>query len=232
MVPADPGVRAPRFPLIVFDWDGTLVDSTALIVASIREACRAIGAAVPDEDRARHVIGLGLYDALHHVVPDVPPARYPELSARYREHFVARDAEIPLFAGMRDLLVELEGRGHLLAIATGKSRHGLERALEQQQIGHHFAATRCADEGFAKPHPDMLLHPAGANGCAGGRGADDRRHHPRPPTCAQCGHGGRGRHLRRPPADRSVAAGAPRHRRLRRRASRLARGPRLTGLGR
>lgn len=158
MPPADRHVRAPRFPLIVFDWDGTLVDSTALIVASIREACRAVGAAMPDEDRARHVIGLGLNDALHHVVPDVPPSRYPELSARYREYFVARDAEIPLFAGMRELLVELEDRGHLLAIATGKSRRGLERALEQQQIGRHFAATRCADEGFPKPHPDMLLH--------------------------------------------------------------------------
>jgi phosphoglycolate phosphatase len=158
MRPADLGARAPRFPLIVFDWDGTLVDSTALIVASIREACRAIGATVPDEEHARHVIGLGLHDALHHVVPDVPPARYPELSARYREYFIARDAEIPLFDGMRELLVELEARGHLLAIATGKSRHGLERALEQQQIGHHFAATRCADEGFSKPHPDMLLH--------------------------------------------------------------------------
>lgn len=158
MPPTDPGTRTPRFPLLVFDWDGTLVDSTALIVASIREACRAIGAAVPDEERARHVIGLGLFDALHHVVPDVSPARYPELSARYREYFVARDAEIPLFDGMRELLGELEARGHLLAIATGKSRRGLERALAQQRIGHHFAATRCADEGFAKPHPDMLLY--------------------------------------------------------------------------
>ena len=147
-----------RFPLIVFDWDGTLADSTALIVASLRAACRDIGATVPDEERARHVIGLGLADALHHVVPDVPPRRYPELSARYRDHFVAHDADIPLFQGMRELLSELEQRGHLLAVATGKSRRGLQRALDQQGIAHHFVATRCADEGFPKPHPDMLQY--------------------------------------------------------------------------
>ena len=147
-----------RFRLIVFDWDGTLADSTALIVFALREACRDLGVAIPDEASARHVIGLGLDDALGHVAPAVPPARYPELSARYRHHFLSRDAQIPLFDGVREMLVELEERGFLLAIATGKSRGGLTRALAQQGIAGHFVATRCADEGFAKPHPEMLLH--------------------------------------------------------------------------
>lgn len=147
-----------RFRLIVFDWDGTLVDSTELIAVSLREACRDIGAAVPDLSTARHVIGLGLDDALRVAAPAVPRGRYPELTARYRHHFVSRDAEVPLFPGIRAMLQELDDRGFLLAIATGKSRRGLARALEQQGIGGHFAATRCADEGFAKPHPGMLEH--------------------------------------------------------------------------
>ena len=158
------GRRAPvtaprrRFRLIVFDWDGTLVDSTQLIASSIRAACRDLGLPVPSRASARHVIGLGLEDALRLVAPALPRARYGELALRYRHHFVLRDAEIPLFPGVRSMLQELEGNGALLAIATGKSRLGLERALQQQAIGRHFVASRCADEGFAKPHPGMLEH--------------------------------------------------------------------------
>ena len=82
----------------------------------------------------------------------------PELSARYREHYLARDPDIPLFAGARELLAELDAAGFLLGVATGKSRTGLDRALAQQGLGIMFVATRCADEGFSKPNPDMLLH--------------------------------------------------------------------------
>jgi phosphoglycolate phosphatase len=155
---AEAAMPPQRFRLIVFDWDGTLADSTALIASSIREACRDLGVAIPDEAAARYVIGLGLDEALRHVAPAVPPARYPELSIRYRHHFLSRDAHIPLFDGIRGMLAELESRGFFLAIATGKSRRGLMRALEQQGIAGHFVATRCADEGHAKPHPGMLLH--------------------------------------------------------------------------
>jgi len=150
--------RRRRFRLIVFDWDGTLVDSTQLIASSIRAACRDLGLPVPSPASARHVIGLGLEDALRLVAPALPLARYGELALRYRHHFVLRDAEIPLFPGVRPMLQELEDGGALLAIATGKSRRGLDRALEQQAIGRHFVASRCADEGFAKPHPGMLEH--------------------------------------------------------------------------
>ena len=113
---------------------------------------------MPDDTAARYVIGLGLGDALRHVAPQLPPTRYAELSARYREHYLARDPDIPLFAGARELVAELDAAGYLLGIATGKTRIGLDRALAQQALAHHFVATRCADEGFPKPNPDMLLH--------------------------------------------------------------------------
>jgi len=145
-----------RFPFIVFDWDGTLIDSTAAIAESLQHACRDLGQPVPTDVDARYVIGLGLTDALRHVAPSLAHDRHPELAARYRHHFTSRDAAIALYAGARELLGELDAAGFLLGIATGKSRAGLDRALAQQQLGALFAATRCADEGFAKPHPDML----------------------------------------------------------------------------
>ncbi len=150
--------RPRRFELLVFDWDGTLADSTAMIAGCLQGACADLGLPVPADDDARHVIGLGLADALRRVAPTLPPARYSELTARYRDRFLARDGDIVLFEGVREMLEELAAAGHLLAIATGKSRAGLARALAQQNLAHRFAATRCADEGFPKPHPDMLLH--------------------------------------------------------------------------
>ncbi len=151
--------RAPRrFRLVVFDWDGTLADSTALIASALQNACRDLGEPVPDETDARYVIGLGLADALRHVAPGLAPERQRDLVARYRHHYLGGDAQIPLFAGARELLGELDAAGHLLAVATGKSRVGLDRAFAQQQLAHLFVATRCADEGHPKPNPDMLLH--------------------------------------------------------------------------
>jgi phosphoglycolate phosphatase len=147
-----------RYRLIVFDWDGTLADSAAIIVEAIQRACADLGLPIPADSDARYVIGLGLHDALRHVTPTLAEEDYPQLSARYRVHYMNRDPEIPLFAGADALLSALNARGHLLAVATGKSRRGLDRALQQAGIGHHFVATRCADEGFPKPNPDMLLH--------------------------------------------------------------------------
>ena len=153
---ADIAVR--RFRLLVFDWDGTLADSTGLIAYAIQQACRDIGEPVPGDIAARHVIGLGLADALAHVAPGLPPERHGDLALRYRHHYLARDPEIPLFEGVREMLDELDAAGYLLAVATGKSRAGLNRALGQQRFEHRFTATRCADEGYPKPNPDMLLH--------------------------------------------------------------------------
>ena len=149
--------EALRYRLLVFDWDGTLADSAAIIVEAIQLACADLGLPIPTDAAARYVIGLGLHDALRHVTPTLAEEDYPALSARYRVHYLNRDPEIPLFAGTEMLLSSLKARGHVLAVATGKSRRGLDRALEQAGIGARFAATRCADEGFPKPNPDMLL---------------------------------------------------------------------------
>lgn len=147
-----------RFRFVVFDWDGTLVDSTAIIASSIRLACRDIGEPVPDDALARYVIGLGLDEVLRHVAPGLPRERHRDLAERYRFHYLSRDPAIPLFTGIVDMLDELDAAGCLLGIATGKTRAGLERALAQQGVAHRFVATRCADESPPKPHPGMLLH--------------------------------------------------------------------------
>jgi phosphoglycolate phosphatase len=145
-----------RFDLIVFDWDGTLMDSAAAIVDSLIAACRDLSIEPPPEERARHIIGLGLDDALRCAVPELEPRRYAELSQRYRVHYVARDHELRLFAGVGELLVELADRGYRLAVATGKSRAGLDRALTASGVRHLFDDSRCADECRSKPDPQML----------------------------------------------------------------------------
>ncbi len=148
---------AKRFDLIVFDWDGTVMDSTAVIAGSIQAACRDLDLPVPDDAAARHVIGMGLVQALRHAVPDAPESMYGPLVERYRHHFLAQDEAIPLFAGAQDTIAELHDAGYRLAVATGKSRNGLNRALQSCAMAHYFHATRTADESFSKPHPAMLL---------------------------------------------------------------------------
>jgi phosphoglycolate phosphatase len=142
--------------LIVFDSDGTLVDSAAAIARCVQEACRDIGLPVPTLERAQYIIGLGLHDALRYLLPDLPSAQYPSLTERYRHHFLAAEQDIPLFDGVDALLGQLSEIGYLLAVATGKTRAGLDRGLESTGIGRWFAASRCADECFSKPHPAML----------------------------------------------------------------------------
>lgn len=145
------------YELIVFDWDGTLMDSAAMIVASVQAAARDLGLAPPSEERARHIIGLGLVEALRHALPDLPEAHYPALVARYRHHYLSRDHELTLFSGAAELVRELAERGYRLGVATGKSRVGLNRALAQTGLAAYFHASRCADECHSKPHPQMLL---------------------------------------------------------------------------
>lgn len=146
-----------RFDLVVFDWDGTLSDSTAAIVRAIQDAAADLGLPVPDDATASHVIGLGLHEALARAVPSLPRERIPEYSARYRVHYFARESELTLFSGARELIAELRAAGVPLAIATGKSQRGLQRALQQAGLVGEFAATRCADQTHPKPHPAMLL---------------------------------------------------------------------------
>ena len=145
-----------QFDLIVFDWDGTLMDSTATIVKCIQAAARDLGLRVPDNRSASHVIGLGLQDAMKAALPDLDPQLYPHMAERYRYHYLAQDQELTLFAGVREMLTELSAQGYFLAVATGKGRVGLNRALDSTKLLSMFDATRCADETFSKPHPAML----------------------------------------------------------------------------
>ncbi len=145
-----------RFELIVFDWDGTLMDSTGAIVNSIKAAAADLGIEPPSEERARHIIGLGLIDALRHALPDLPAERYQDVAQRYRHHYLAQDQDLLLFDGAEALIGELADAGYMLAVATGKTRAGLNRAFEVSGLGPRFHASRCADECHSKPHPQML----------------------------------------------------------------------------
>jgi phosphoglycolate phosphatase len=145
-----------NFDLIAFDWDGTLFDSTKIIVRCIQAAVRDVGGTVPTDEAAAYVIGLGLMQALAHAAPDVPESKYPELGARYRHHYIAHQNDISLFDGVLPLLASLKARGHKLAVATGKSRHGLDEALHAVELRGRFDGSRTADETAGKPHPRML----------------------------------------------------------------------------
>ena len=146
-----------RYRLLAFDWDGTLADSTALIAGALQQTCREMGLTVPDDTTAKHVIGLGYQDSIRYLAPTLEAKHHAHFTERFGAHYLTGDASIPLFDGVREMLVELDARGFLLGIATGKSRRGLTRVLAQHGIAHHFGVSRCADEGFPKPHPDMLL---------------------------------------------------------------------------
>ena len=145
-----------KYRLLVFDWDGTIINSASAIAECIRLAAADVGLPVPTKEQASHVIGLGLHDALRHAVPDLRPEHVPEFVERYREHFRASEHTMDLFGGMRELLQSLQGE-RILSIATGKSRRGLDRSLDATGLRPYFRASRCADETHPKPHPAMLL---------------------------------------------------------------------------
>ena len=145
-----------KYSLLVFDWDGTIIDSASTIAECIRLAAADVGLPVPTKEQASHVIGLGLQDALRHAVPSLEPERVPEFVERYREHFRASEHTMDLFGGMRELIASLR-KERILGIATGKSRRGLDRSLEATGLKPYFQASRCADETHPKPHPAMLL---------------------------------------------------------------------------
>ena len=145
-----------NFDLIAFDWDGTLFDSTAIITRCIQEAVRDVGGTVPTQEAASYVIGLGLKQALAHAAPDVPPEKYALLGERYQHHYALHVSDLNLFDGVIDMLHALKARGHRLAVATGKSRRGLDESLKSAALKGLFDASRTADETAGKPQPKML----------------------------------------------------------------------------
>jgi phosphoglycolate phosphatase len=145
-----------KFDLIAFDWDGTLFDSTAIITRSIQAAVVDVGGAKPTDQAASYVIGMGLMQALAHAAPDVPQSKYAMLGERYKFHYSQSMDDISLFKGVLDLLATLKQRNHLLAVATGKSRRGLDDALQAVELKGLFHASRTADQTAGKPDPLML----------------------------------------------------------------------------
>jgi phosphoglycolate phosphatase len=144
--------------LLIFDWDGTLSDSTGNITSAMQQAAGGLGLPVPEVEQIHNIIGLGLPEAIERLFPTVNERTKELVAETYRTHFLVLDQQSPseLFPGVLSALECLHGQGHLLAIATGKSRRGLNRILNNLNVGNLFHATRCADETASKPHPLML----------------------------------------------------------------------------
>ena len=144
--------------LVIFDWDGTLMDSEAKIVNCFRKAAADVEIDYPGDEATRNIIGLGLKEALDILLPGLSDAIRQQVVDRYREHFLYLDeTEMPLFKGVEEGLKQLQDDNYSLAIATGKARIGLDKVLEHTQLGEYFAVSRCADEAISKPHPRMVL---------------------------------------------------------------------------
>ena len=144
--------------LIVFDWDGTLMDSEARIVACMQGTIDDLALPARSDDQIRNIIGLGLREAVNALYPELSDQDYHSLVERYRYHFLVGDRTPSLlFDGVTTLLSSLLDKGHFLAVATGKGRAGLDKVLDESELQTTFHATRCADESFSKPHPQMLL---------------------------------------------------------------------------
>lgn len=146
-----------KYQLLIFDWDGTLMDSAQHITNCMRSAITELGAEPRDDEQIRNIIGLGLEEAVLALYPDVGSPFIKQIAESFREHFLFKDnTPSPLFEGVGDLLEGLKLEGYDLAIATGKSRRGLDKVLSDTGFGAFFPVTRCADETFSKPHPQML----------------------------------------------------------------------------
>lgn len=147
-----------RYRLLIFDWDGTLMDSAQKIVRCFQAAAADSGLPKPGKEQVHAIIGLGLREAFDELFAGQPDALIDAAVERYREHFLHLDnTHMPLFPGVTRGLKELHARGVKLAVATGKARRGLDRVLAETRTGHLFTATRCSDEAGSKPHPRMIL---------------------------------------------------------------------------
>ncbi|RUM94774.1 MAG: HAD family hydrolase [Thiothrix sp.] len=145
------------FDVLIFDWDGTLMDSEAHIITCLEVAMREVGVKPGPAEELKQVIGLGLFEALAALMPEEDAAVHQQATEAYRGFFLAGDATpSELFPGVESTLQQLHHEGFVLAVATGKSRRGLEKVMRQTQLDVLFSISRCADESFSKPHPKML----------------------------------------------------------------------------
>jgi len=146
-----------NYQLLVFDWDGTLMDSERRIVTCMQLAATDAGAGIPDEAAVRNIIGLGMQEAVTALFPAADDRLAGDIIDAYRAHWLGdRIPPSTLFPGADKVIREFADAGFLLAVATGKSRRGLDKVLQETQLGKLFHMTRCADEAYSKPHPQML----------------------------------------------------------------------------
>jgi phosphoglycolate phosphatase len=150
-----------QYPLLVFDWDGTLVDSIERIVTSLQHASKHAADTEISETKAKNVIGLGLTEAIAQLHPELDEqfdaSKLKNIAEAYRQHYLYDNPiPAPLFAGVNELLTDLRNDGYMLAISTGKSRAGLEQSINEHRLAEYFATSRCAGENKSKPHPEML----------------------------------------------------------------------------
>ena len=145
------------YKMLIFDWDGTVIDSQARIIASMQAAADELGHDPLCPEAVRNIIGLGLPEAIRALIPEICPDGTERMRERYAHHFLVQNkTPTELYPGVRQTLVNLREKGFRLAVATGKSRRGLDRVLEQTKLGELFEITRCADETCSKPDPRML----------------------------------------------------------------------------
>lgn len=143
--------------VVIFDWDGTLIDSAGKIISCMQQAARDADLVPPADESVRNIIGLGLDLAIERLYPAEAERKRAEVREHYSRNFIAADrSPCDFFPGVRDLLASLQEKGVQLAVATGKSRKGLSRVLGNLEMETFFAATRCADETASKPDPLML----------------------------------------------------------------------------
>lgn len=146
-----------KYELIIFDWDGTIIDSQAHIIKSMKNALVDEGLFVPQDEHIRHIIGLSLDSAIQTLCPELDNLAIQRIAENYRKHFFAEATESSvLFNGVADIIRDLHAAGYYLAVATGKGRHGLDIALHKTGLQPFFHITRCADETRSKPDPLML----------------------------------------------------------------------------
>lgn len=149
---------ANKYQLIIFDWDGTLMDSAQHITSCMKAAISDVGSESRTEQEIRNVIGLGLEEAVRGLYPEADSAFISRIAETFREHFLFKDTTpSPLFDGVGDVLEGLRSDGYYLAVATGKSRRGLDKVLRETGFENFFPVTRCSDETFSKPNPHMLF---------------------------------------------------------------------------
>jgi phosphoglycolate phosphatase len=145
------------FDLIIFDWDGTLVDSIDWIVHCLKKSAQDHGCAIPEEQAAKDIIGLSIQNAMQKLFPGIDKKMQEQLVASYSQEFFSKQiTEDDLFTGINKMLLKFKQKGYLMAVATGKNTSSLQRAMQGTELNDYFSITRCADQTSSKPHPDML----------------------------------------------------------------------------